>query len=195
MQRVPDCRKALEREWLSHVRGFQEQQRDDLLAPAKKRRRLELAEEEELEEEDQETCYVCYGVEKDVGTLVHVLPCGHSGACLGCLRRLLGVGANARSAVQGSRRLTLPPSCLIKHAWHEGRGGGDCAGLGVWRRARFRSAKILSFFLSFFLSLRFSPCCPHCPHRPHRPHPAARYTSQSSLPSPPTDSIQKVHRL
>ena len=127
MQRVPDCRKALEREWLSHVRDFQEQQRDDLLPPAKKRRRIELAPEDLEEEEDQETCYVCYGVEKDVGTLVHVWDaCGDSSER----------GRNARSAVQGSRRLTLPPSCLIKHAWHEGRGGGDCAGLGVWRAGR-----------------------------------------------------------
>ena len=108
----PDCRKALEREWLSHVRGFQEQQRDDLLAPAKKRRRLELAEEEELEEEDQETCYVCYGVEKDVGTLVHVLPCGHSGACLGCLRRLLGVGAKCPQCRAGFTEANLTPILL-----------------------------------------------------------------------------------
>ena len=107
MQRVPDCRKALEREWLSHLRDFQEQQRDDLLAPAKKRRRLELAEEEELEEEDHETCYVCYGVEQDVGTLVHVLPCGHSGACLGCLRRLLGEGATCPQCRAGFTEANL----------------------------------------------------------------------------------------
>ena len=82
------------------------------MAPAKKRRRLELAEEEELEEEDQETCYVCYRVEKDVGTLVHVLPCGHSGACVGCLRRLLGAGAKCPQCRAGFTEADLGDQAL-----------------------------------------------------------------------------------
>ena len=115
MQRVPDCRKALEREWLSHVGDFQAVQRDNLLPPAKKRRRLELAELEDLEEqEDQETCYVCCGVKKDVGTLVHVLPCGHSGACLACLWRLLEAreGAKCPQCRAGFTEANLTPILL-----------------------------------------------------------------------------------
>ena len=88
-------------------------QRDELLPPAKKRRRLELAPEDlEEEEEDQETCYVCCGVEKDVGTLAHVLPCSHSGACLACLWRLLGEGAKCPQCRAGFTEANLTPILL-----------------------------------------------------------------------------------